>query len=536
MRLRALLISAALIAVAQPGYANGRFPLAQRLFEHEGDDSRLTLSTTFGLLVTADRGANWYHVCESSFANGMAEGDALLELLPNNTMLAGIYASLNSSSDCGCSWQTVAAEPENETIIDIAKSGSTDVLALIVTAGAWVPPAPPEPSTFRIDRSSDGGKTWQNLSNLPADVTDALTLDAAPSDPSRVYVSAIAAGTGKLLVSEDSGVTWEPRDITGADLANQPYIAAVHPTKPDTVFLRTDGWVADENGGQLANDALLVTTNAGTGWSEPIRRAGKLFGFSLSADGSDLVVGFGDSVQPARSTLSEDLGIYRAATTATDLDFEQIVSGSVSCLKWTDQGLYGCFDAKHVDVGSGFALGFAPSPALTSIAAPRTPAADVFEPLLRLEDVRGPLACNSAQCLPDWQQGAAEQLPICQRLGATCDVDTTANVIECPGASEGGGGPEAGGAPNTAGTGAGGVGGRSDGGNTASGGATARGGSESTGGAQAGTASTTSPAPDESDGCSCSLVGSATSRFELGAFAALVLLWRSRRRRLASPS
>jgi hypothetical protein len=526
MRLRALLLAAALLAVAQPGRANGRFPLAQRLFAQPGDDARLTLSTTFGLLVTADRGANWYHVCESSFALGMAEGDALLEILPDNTLLAGIYASLESSSDCGCSWQPVAAQPENETIIDIAKSGSSDVLALIVTAGAWVPPAPPEPSTFRIDRSTDSGKTWQTLSNLPADVTDALTLDAAPSDPSRVYVSAIAGGIGELLVSSDAGVTWDSHAITNADQANQPYIAAVHPTNPDLVFVRTDGWAPDENGGQIASDALLLTTNAGTAWSEPIRRAGKLFGFSLSASGDDIVVGFGDPVQPARSTLSDDLGIYRATT--TQFDFERIVSASVSCLKWTEQGLYACLDAKHVDLGSGFNLGFASNAKLTAIATPPALAADVFEPLLKLEDVRGPLACNAAQCLTDWKQGTGEVPAICTRLGAECDVDASANVIECGTANEGGAGPSAGGTGNDAGTEAGGSGGSAKGGNSTSGAAT-RGGETSSGGQQGGASPNDSPPRDESSGCGCLLRAPTSWRFELAAFVALVLLRRSRR-------
>jgi hypothetical protein len=424
-----VLLSVALLAFAAPGHANGRFPLAQRLFQQGEDDQRLMLSATFGLLVTADRGANWFHLCESSFAFGMAEGDALLEQLPNNTLLAGIYSSLNASSDCGCTWQAVAAKSDDETIIDIARSGRDDVVALIVTAGAWLPPAPPEPSIFSVDFSADSGKTWRKLSNLPPEVTDALTLDVAPSDPSRIYVSAIGSGSGKLLVSEDGGTSWQSRDIAGSDLANQPYIAAVDPSDADRVFVRTNGWVEDENGGQLANDALLVTANAGSDWAEPIRRAGKLFGFSLDASGDGVVVGFGDPVQAARSTRAEELGIYRA--TSDRLEFEQVVTGSVSCLRWSGQGLYACFDAKHVDLGTGFALGFAENAAFDSLRGPPVAAAELFTGLLRLEDVRGPLACNAQQCLSDWQDGSGEQPAVCERLGADCDADTSGNMLEC---------------------------------------------------------------------------------------------------------
>jgi hypothetical protein len=389
-----------------------------------------------------------------------------------------------------------------------------------------------------VDLSADSGKTWRKLSNLPPAVTDALTLDVAPSDPSRIYVSAMASGLGKLLVSEDGGASWQTRDIAGADLANQPYIAAVHPRDAERVFVRTNGWVEDENGGQLASDALLVTANAGADWVEPIRRAGKLFGFSLNATGDDVVVGFGDPVQAARSTLADELGIYRATSAA--LEFEQVVTGSVSCLRWSSQGLYACFDAKHADLGTGFALGFAEAVELDSLLAPPVAAAELFTGLLRLEDVRGPLACNAQQCLGDWQEGSGEQPAVCERLGAECDVDTSANVLECVSTaptSDGGSGGS--GDASQGGSNEGGASHEpSGGGSPLNGGTSAISGTPSFGasGGQLGGAVT--PAADP--GCACRLGPAAPAgwRNELALWCGAILLlasrWRPARRRIGT--
>ena len=40
------------------------------------------MAATFGLLVTEDRGKNWYTICEQAFALRFLEGDPLLEIMP----------------------------------------------------------------------------------------------------------------------------------------------------------------------------------------------------------------------------------------------------------------------------------------------------------------------------------------------------------------------------------------------------------------------------------------------------------------------
>src|SRR5262245_38736021 len=89
---RAIAIGLALVAgfVAGDAHANGRFPESLRLLEHPGNPDRLYLGATFGLLVSQDRGESWFSICEQAFALQYVEGDPLLEVLPDGTVLAGI--------------------------------------------------------------------------------------------------------------------------------------------------------------------------------------------------------------------------------------------------------------------------------------------------------------------------------------------------------------------------------------------------------------------------------------------------------------
>jgi MYXO-CTERM domain-containing protein len=431
MRPRAALLCASLLVAAAPSHANGRFPLSQRLFQDQGNPDHLFLSATFGLLVTHDRGANWYHVCEALLSPELLESDILFELLPDGAMLAALVRPLRLSSDCGCTWNPVLSEAMDESVTDIANAGGTSVVALARTTS---------PIAFRLERSNDRGRTWSKVSDLPSRL-NAFTLDVAPSDPMRLYVSVvlnadvdagIPRSTPALLVSEDGGSTWSaPRPIQGATSPDQPYIAAVHPDDPDTLFVRTDAWTPnDDSGLDEANDALFVTTDGGLTFREVLRKHAKIFGFALSPDKSAVVAGYGDPKQAARDVYPEDVGIYRARTAdlgvAGDVvaaPFMQALNEAVSCLTWNDHGLYACFDT---------VVGVSPDGSIPATL-------EGFTQILANEEVRGPLACNATTCLSEWQMGREDVASVCDRLGAECDVDPTTHVLACGGAGGTGG-------------------------------------------------------------------------------------------------
>jgi MYXO-CTERM domain-containing protein len=222
-------------------------------------------------------------------------------------------------------------------------------------------------------------------------------------------------------------------EIPGTSNAVQPFIAAIHPSNADRIFVRTDDWEGPDD--YAAQDALLQTTDAGKTWTEVLRKNAKLFGFALSPGGDTVLAGYGDPVQAGgQSTNSDDFGIYKATTAG--LQFERIYAAAISCLRWTGQGLYACMVQNHPELPSpGMSLGFAPNANFTAM----TP--NPFTSLLDVKKVKGPLACVASQCT-DWSTPLEGAAAVCEQLGATCAVDTSKNVLSC--ASSGGSGGAAG--------------------------------------------------------------------------------------------
>jgi MYXO-CTERM domain-containing protein len=329
----------------------------------------------------------------------------------------------------------------------------------------------------------------------------------------------IAQATPALLVSEDGGATWgAPRVISGGTFNDQPFIAAVHPDDPDTLFVRTYAWSPSEDGGpDVADDALFVTSDAGLTFREVLRKHAKLHGFALSPDGSTVLVGYGDPQQAARDVWAEDVGIYRAntadlvAATVVAEPFTQALNAAVSCLTWNEHGLYACFDTM---------VGVSADGSIPSMSSG-------FTPILHNADVRGPLACNSTTCLPEWQDGREDIPAVCERIAAECDVDTATHVLACGGGMGGtggtGGSPMGGsgasGGAVTGGTPSAGSGPLSGAGGTAASGAPSGGRAGSTTNAgQAG-----EPPSDDDSGGSCGCRAPRPSG-HAGAFAALALI------------
>jgi hypothetical protein len=408
-----------------PAAANGRFPRAQRLLEHPRDPEQLLLSATFGLLVTRDFGASWHHVCEAAFGVTDLSVDAQLAFTESGTLLAALYSSVTRASSDTCDFPKKLGFNNRETIADFTLSVSRRgraVAALIRLQddGSFV---------NQLYVSDDDGETWDELGEpLPESLSLVLTVDVAPSDDQRLYVSGVAMdGGGVLLRSDDGGLTFRdfalPTDVENGETA---YIAAVDPEDPDALYVRTDLWSYDAAGlTARAGDALLYSADGGASFEELLRASGKLYGFSLSPDGSELVLGYGDPLEAAfgRAVVASELGIYRAATETHS--FEHIFVGAVGCLTWSERGLYVC---TH-EADTGFSLGFSPRVDF-DLSSPVT-----LEPLLRLRDVLGPLECAASQtaaaCPNYWYA-------VCASWGR--DDCEQASIAGAPQGASGGGG------------------------------------------------------------------------------------------------
>jgi hypothetical protein len=380
--------------------ANGRFPRAERLIEDPRDPNHLILGATYGLVTTADRGGNWYYICEAAFS-GLQQyvGDPIVDLGSSGAMIVDVQSSIEVSSDDGCTWsQALGGEGVYVPDYSVARTGNGDILAVFSATEDGSVGA-------HLADSTDGGKSFQTM-GTPLPVGSAFTIDVAPSDASLLYVSALTkTNAAVLLASSDRGATWTSKTIPiGKD--ELPYIAAIDPADPRKIFLRTSSTNHD-NGVPMSNDALFVSADGGDSWREVFRMDAEMLGFALSPDGATVLVGYGDAMDADLLADPTVLGLYRAST--SDFSFARLSTTSTTCLAWTKSGIYAC--TSHIE--TGYALAFAP--------ASSGPDPAKLAPLLYLGDVRGPACCGAAQavCADSWATA-------CVTFGA-CDGGVTAS-------------------------------------------------------------------------------------------------------------
>ncbi|WP_437673029.1 WD40/YVTN/BNR-like repeat-containing protein [Sorangium sp. So ce131] len=342
------------LAASTPASANGRYPSAGQILVDPADPDHLWIRATYGVLTTSDGGERWSWICEPAIGYIGIE-DPMMVLTGDGSILVGLFGGLSATHDRGCQWELGAGGVADRNIVDLsidrAEPGSVILLGSSVLGSDEI--------LTQVWESKDDGRTWAQAGvDLPSTFLG-VTLDSAPSDPRRLYVSGRWNGPsfqGILKRSMDRGRTWEDFDVPGSDERNLPYIGAVDPVDPDVVYVRRDGDEAD---------TLLVTRDGGATWEE-VFQAASLVGLALSPDGSKIAVG-------------SDYGGLWTAPTAT-LTFTPVRNLGVRCLTWTPRGLFACAD-EFVD---GFTAGIS------------TDEGQTFSPLMTLDRLCGPPpACGS---------------------------------------------------------------------------------------------------------------------------------------------
>jgi photosystem II stability/assembly factor-like uncharacterized protein len=380
---RSWLLLFAALAVVKPTLANGRFPSASQLIAHPRDPARLVLRTTYGLLFSKDAGAHWDWVCERAVGYGGIE-DPSLAVTSNGTVLAGLFAGLSTSLDEGCTWERDDGLPA--VVVDLAlrvsPEGPPGTLDRVYAITGKYAGKGDSGSLFQSElfvsthsaETADGGGTWSRRASL--DPTLLLeSVEVAPSDPKRVYLTAVRGDTmrkGYLLVSNDDGRNWLERPIPLESSERAPFIAGVDPTRSDRVYLRTSG---------PEKNRLLVTEDAGK-TVRTLFAGGPLLGFALSERGDRVYVG----------GLTDGLRV----ASVPEYHFEQRWAMPVQCLAVIGSALWACSAPR-----AGFELGISTDDGAS------------FEPRLTLTGMRGPLSCASptssmSKCSVEWDKLQAD--------------------------------------------------------------------------------------------------------------------------------
>lgn len=372
-RATATRVGAVAALVASTASANGRIPAANRIVFSPTNPNLVITRATYGILPSYDDGRTWSFLCEDALGlPQMATEDPAMGLTAENALVAGLQmpAGLEVSRDNGCNWTCAAGSLANESIVDIAVR--PDAPHTVVTLTNTPLPADAGGGTYsQVFRSTDDGASWAPI-GAPLDPSViATTLDVAPSDPHRLYVSATRGfgptRTASLFESTDDGATWTewPAPLDPAT-ETSIYIGAVDPSDADRVYLRTNG---------TSRLFVTVPSDAGLSFQAVLTLTGEMLGFALSPDGSKIYAG------------SEIDGLFVGdRSSMTFVHQQSIVLGTeagsgdihVQCLAARAGELWACADEP-----SGFIVGVSTDEGAT------------FSPKLHLNGVEAPIACAS---------------------------------------------------------------------------------------------------------------------------------------------
>ncbi len=362
-------VSVALLALSFSfaAEANGRFPQANYLVLGPGRRNDLiVLRATFGLVLSRDHGAHWDWVCEESL-DAVGTFDPSIALGADQRISMGLPTGMRVSSTSHCAWSTPSGAPAS--VIDITQDATGEVLF-----AAGTDYSAPTPLT-QVYRSDDRGLTWRVTATAASYIVE--TIDVAPGQPQRVYLSGYRPGAvGTLLRSDDGGMTFRATTARFPDLASV-WIAAVHPTNPDRLWLRVAAGLGTE---------LHRSDDGGASTAMIAQSAEPMDGFALSDDGDTVWYGTGNRA----------LGIHRSVRGAA---FTRAASAaSVRCMRFHGGLLFVCGD----EALDGYSLAWSGD------------GGDTLNPLMSLRDIRGPLSgCPedggvTSVCAPVWTQLAPQ--------------------------------------------------------------------------------------------------------------------------------
>jgi hypothetical protein len=336
--------------------ANGRFPEAQLIESVPGDPNTLFLRATFGILVSHDAGKSWHWICERSLGYE-GQWDPPIAATRDGRLWVGLEDGLVATRD-GCSVEA-APELDGQTVKDLTTDPRGETL--------WAITGAPGKRSYVWRRSSK----WERLAGM--DETNFMTIEVAPSQPSRVYVSGQPYSTirGQIFRSDDGGAT-----LRGAknDLAAEGpfFIGAVDPKDPNRLLIRHL---------HAKGSDLLLSRDGGKTFANVLSITSAMFGFAKNAEGTTYWAGSGLA----------DHGLFRS--TDRGEHWSAVAKEGVLCLHQAPgDGLFACANALTVG---------APAIAVSHDEGKS------FTPLARFADIRGPVECptgdaRASLCAGSW--------------------------------------------------------------------------------------------------------------------------------------
>jgi hypothetical protein len=370
-RLLRALVFIAVVTRCITANANGRFPEAQTFESVPGSDGKtIFLRTTFGVLVSRDRGQRWRWICERSLGYD-GQWDPPIAVTRDGRLWVGLEGGLLSTTTDGCEVERTP-ELEGHTVKDLTTDPRGETL--------WAITGAPGKRSFVWRR--DPGKAFERLAGM--DDTNLMTIEVAPSRPGLVYVTGQPYTTirGQIFRSDDRGATFA-NESAAALVADGPlFIGSVDPLDPQRILLRHL---------HAKGSDLYLSKDGGRTLTNVLTMASAMFGFTKTADGKSIWAGSG---------LAEH-GIFRS--TDRGEHFDVVSKHGVLCLHAAaSDALFVCENAF--------------TPGAPAIGLARDGVGRTITPIAKFTDIDGPVACEGGDaraslCAGSWPEMQAVLSP-----------------------------------------------------------------------------------------------------------------------------
>jgi photosystem II stability/assembly factor-like uncharacterized protein len=226
-------------------------------------DMRSDIAQGQGLFKTTDGGATWRFI---GLADSQQIGRILVDPRNPDVVLAAALGhpygpnetrGVFRSTDGGATWSKTLFKNADTGAIDMAFAPDSPD---IVYAALWQTRRPPwnvyPPSSgpgSGLYKSTDGGKTWNQMKNGLPEQAGRIGIAVSPADPKRVYALIDAVGgAGGLYRSDDHGATWTHLSDDKRIFNRGWYFGGVtaDPANPDIVYVSDTIVLRSDDGGR----------------------------------------------------------------------------------------------------------------------------------------------------------------------------------------------------------------------------------------------------------------------------------------------
>jgi len=357
-------------------HAHGGRPQTYDVVFDPSDPDTLVVPATFGTLVSRDGGASWESLCIHAMPDPRPGTLRSFVVTGAGSILAGQEFGLVRGPEHGCGWGYVSAWPRDAFVADVIAISADE--ALVLRSDASV-----ENQVFRA--SADGTVLEALAGTFPTDFLPER-VRVAPSDPQRVWVSGTArrAGAieleGRVYLSDDGGISYAPHAVPLGPEDRRLRVLTIDTEDPDRALGVIQAMNEDRvvelrlrAGGLEVNDVVSLDAAA--------MAVDRPFALALALDGTAWL---GNNVE----------GLFTLSRGGTLTLVDKLLG--VACAVVHGPDLWLCTDGFPDAAGDGFALARQP------LDAPYAPV-----PVLRFEDVRGPVTCGDASdavCEERWPE------------------------------------------------------------------------------------------------------------------------------------